>query len=59
MNENTKDNRADHTIIVAKIIRERLNFGQTENAIKSDLVPDYIAEEDFFLAFEAAKILSV
>lgn len=52
-----KNTRADRTLNVARIIRDRMNFGQTVDEIRDDLVPGYVSELDFFLAWKAALIL--
>ena len=45
-----KNTRADRTLNVARIIRDRMNFGQTVDEIRDDLVPGYVSELDASMA---------
>ena len=55
---NPENERADQTLRMAKVVRERLAYGQVLSDIRRDLVPDYVSEDDFFLACAAALVLS-
>ncbi len=52
-----KNTRADRTLTMAKVIRDRLRAGEDARRIHDQLVPDYLTEEDFFLALGAATVL--
>jgi hypothetical protein len=53
--ENT---RADRTLSLARVIRDRLRANQDARRIHDELVPDYLSEDEFFLALGAAIVLS-
>ncbi len=52
--ENT---RADRTLSMARVIRDRMKSGHLMDEIHDDLVPNYVSEQDFFLAWKAALVL--
>lgn len=52
-----KNTRADRTLTLAKVIRDRLKAGEKARKLHDDLVPDYLSEDDFFLALGAAIVL--
>jgi hypothetical protein len=52
------NDRADQTLRMARVVRERLAYGQAATDIHDDLVPNYVSEDDFFLALAAALVLS-
>jgi len=53
-----KNTRADRTLSLARIIRDRCGYGLTEAEVRADLVPEYADEETFFLALAAARVLA-
>lgn len=52
-----KNTRADRTLTLGKVIRDRLKANQDARRIHDELVPDYLNEEDFQLALGAAILL--
>lgn len=52
-----KNTRADRTLSMARVIRDRMKSGHLVDEIRDDLVPGYVSEQDFFLAWKAALIL--
>jgi hypothetical protein len=54
----SKNDKANRTLAYAKLIRDRLEANQgNRRSIHDDLVPEKLTEEDFHLAYAAAKIL--
>lgn len=49
-----KNTRADRTLSMARVIRDRLRAGEKARKLHDDLVPGYLSEDDFFLALAAA-----
>jgi hypothetical protein len=49
-----KNTRADRTLTLGKIIRDRLRAKELAQNIHDDLVPNYLSEDDFFLALAVA-----
>lgn len=54
---NPENTRADRTLSMARVIRDRMKSGHIVDDIRDDLVPNYVSEQDFFLAWQAALIL--
>ncbi len=52
-----KNTRADRTLTLAKVIRDRLRAKEDARRIHDQLVPDYLSEDDFQLALGAAIVL--
>lgn len=52
-----KNTRADRTLSMARVIRDRIRFGQLIDQIHDDLVPGYLDEADFRVAWQAALVL--
>lgn len=54
---NAENNRADRTLTMTRIIRDRMKSGHIVDEIHDDLVPGYVSEGDFHLAWQAALVL--
>lgn len=52
-----KNNRADRTLAMVRIIRDRMKGGHLVDQIHDDLVPGYLDEADFRVAWMAALVL--
>lgn len=54
---NPENTRADRTLSMARVIRDRMKSGHLVDDIRGDLVPNYVSEQDFYLAWQAALVL--
>lgn len=49
-----KNTRADRTLSMARVIRDRVRKGHLVDEVHDDLVPGYLDEGEFYLAWQAA-----
>jgi len=52
-----KNIKADRTLTIARVIRDRLKGGDRIEAIREQLVPHYLEADEFHLSWKAALVL--